>query len=52
MAKVINCDCGYVVRGETDEELLAGADAHIRSDHPDLVGKISNDDLLAMAEEA
>lgn len=51
MAKVINCDCGYVVRGETDEELLAGAEAHINADHPDLVGKISDDDLLAMAEE-
>jgi predicted small metal-binding protein len=51
MAKVINCDCGYVVRGETDEELLAGAQAHISSDHPDLVGTISDDDLLEMAEE-
>jgi predicted small metal-binding protein len=51
MAKVINCDCGYVVRGETDEELLAGAQAHINSDHPDLVGTISDDDLLEMAEE-
>ena len=52
MSKVINCDCGYVVRGESDEQLLAGAREHISSDHPDLVGKISDDDLLAMAEEA
>ena len=51
MSKVINCDCGYVVRGESDEELLAGAREHIGSDHPDLVGKISDDDLLEMAEE-
>ena len=52
MAKIINCECGQVVRGESAEELLANADAHIERDHPDLVGKISHEDLLAMAEEA
>jgi predicted small metal-binding protein len=52
MAKVINCDCGFVVRGDTDEELLAAADAHIRDAHPDMVGKVSSDELLASAEEA
>ncbi|TML78836.1 MAG: DUF1059 domain-containing protein [Actinobacteria bacterium] len=52
MAKLINCECGRVVRGETDEELLANAEEHVNRDHPELVGKISRDDLLAMAEEA
>jgi predicted small metal-binding protein len=52
MAKVINCDCGYTVRGETDEELLSNANAHIESDHPDMVGKVTNEELLAMAEES
>jgi hypothetical protein len=52
MAKLINCECGQVVRGETDEDLLANAEAHIRRDHPELVGKISRGDLLGMAEEA
>jgi predicted small metal-binding protein len=52
MAKVINCDCGYIVRGETDEELLSNANAHIESDHPDMVGKVTNEELLAMAEES
>jgi len=51
MAKVIKCECGYVVRGDTDEELLAGAREHIQDAHPDLVGKVGDDDLLAMAEE-
>jgi hypothetical protein len=51
MAKVINCECGYVVRGETDEQLLVGARAHIQDAHPDLVGKVSDEDLLASAEE-
>ena len=50
-AKLINCECGQVVRGETDDELIANAEAHIKRNHPELVGKISRADLLAMAEE-
>jgi hypothetical protein len=52
MAKLINCECGRVIRGETDEELLASAQEHVDRDQPELVGKISREDLLAMAEEA
>jgi predicted small metal-binding protein len=51
MAKMIRCDCGKIVRGETDAELLANAEEHIRTDHPELVGKVRGEDLLAMAEE-
>ena len=52
MAKLINCECGQVVRGGTDDELVAAAQAHIQADHPELVGKVSREDLLGMAEEA
>jgi hypothetical protein len=52
MAKVINCEDGIVVRGETDEELLVNARKHIDEYHPDLVGQLSDEQLLAMAEEA
>jgi hypothetical protein len=52
MAKLINCECGQVVRGETDDDLIAAAEEHINSNHPELVGKVSRDDLLGMAEEA
>jgi predicted small metal-binding protein len=51
MAKLINCECGYVVRGETDEELVQHAKRHIEEIHPDLAGKVTSEDLLAMAEE-
>ena len=51
MAKIINCECGEVERGETDDELVAAVEAHIRQDHPDLVGKLSREDILSMAEE-
>jgi predicted small metal-binding protein len=49
-AKVINCECGQVVRGETDDELIANVEEHVRSDHPELVGKMSREDIIAMAE--
>jgi len=50
MAKVINCECGYVIRGDTDEALLADADKRMRECHPEMAGKVSHQDLLAMAE--
>jgi predicted small metal-binding protein len=51
MAYVINCDCGYVVRAETEDELVANAEAHIQDAHPDMVGKLGRDEFLAMAED-
>ena len=51
MAMVITCDCGQVMRADTQVEIVAQAREHIRSDHPDLVDKVSDDDLIAMIEE-
>jgi predicted small metal-binding protein len=51
MAKLINCECGYVIRAENDQELVNRAQGHISESHPELVGKVTRDDLLAMAEE-
>lgn len=48
MAKVIHCDCGYVVRGETDDELVADAQTHARDAH-DM--EITREQALAMATE-
>ena len=49
--KRINCVCGSVVEGDDDEELWDNAQQHLRADHPDLVGNVSRDDILAQAEE-
>ena len=51
MAKLINCPCGEVVRGETDDELVANAEEHVRTAHPEQVGQSSREDFLAMAEK-
>ena len=52
MAKIINCECGYVARGDTNEDVLADLDAHIRRDHPEMVGKYEQQQLLDLIEEA
>ncbi len=49
MARVIHCDCGFTVRGETDDELLANAQKHAREVH-DM--DITLEQVLAMAEPA
>ena len=52
MSKVINCECGEVVRAETDDELVEKVGRHVQEAHPELAGKLSRDDVLGMAEEA
>ena len=49
MAKVINCQCGATVRGETDDELVAASETHMKTEHPNLVGKMSREQILSMA---
>jgi hypothetical protein len=52
MAKQIICQCGYVGRGETAADAAHVIEAHMRTDHPQLVGEVTEADLVAMAEEA
>jgi len=33
MTKIMNCDCGRVVRGDSDDELVAAAQQHAREAH-------------------
>jgi predicted small metal-binding protein len=48
MAKIMKCDCGYVVRGETDDELVANVQKHAREVH-DM--EITREQVLAMAQQ-
>ena len=34
MAKVINCECGQAVRAESDDELVASVEEHVRQRPP------------------
>jgi predicted small metal-binding protein len=49
MEKVINCPCGFVVTGETDEQLVAKAQQHAKEVHQ---MELSREQALAMARPA
>ena len=48
MAKIMQCDCGYVIRGETDDELVANVQKHAREVH-DM--ELTREQVLAMAQQ-
>ena len=52
MAKQVNCPCGETVRGESDDELVSNVEAHVQDKHPEMVGTMSSEQILGMAEEA
>ena len=47
MAKEIRCDCGYVVRADTDQELVADAQRHALDVHGI---RITAEQVLGMAQ--
>ena len=51
MAKTIVCECGYLVRGADDSEVVAGAREHLEVNHPAVAAAASDADLLAMAQD-
>ena len=51
MSRIINCECGYVARAGTDDDVIALIQEHMRTDHPDLVGKVSPEDLKGWIQE-
>jgi predicted small metal-binding protein len=51
MALRIICMCGYVIQGGDDDELWRNAEGHMSVLHPELVGNVSREDILAQAEQ-
>jgi predicted small metal-binding protein len=49
MQKVINCPCGYIVKGETENELITRAQQHAKQVHQ---MDLSREQALAMAKPA
>jgi predicted small metal-binding protein len=46
MARIIRCECGYVARGETDDDAVNAIREHMRTDHPALLDTVGREDLL------
>jgi predicted small metal-binding protein len=45
MAQQIKCECGYIARGNSDDEVVALIRDHMATDHPELLEKISEDQI-------
>ena len=52
MAKVFECDCtdGFVARGEDDDTLMREVERHVAEAHPELVGTLVREQILASSE--
>ena len=50
MARQITCECGQIVRGETEGEVVELTLEHLRSDHPHLADRITHDEIVALIE--
>ena len=51
MSLLINCECGRVVKAQTQDEIVRKVEQHVAEDHPELVGKLTREDIVAMSEE-
>jgi predicted small metal-binding protein len=47
MAKTIRCECGFVARGDSDDQVIGMIRDHMATDHPALLDTVSQEDLLA-----
>jgi predicted small metal-binding protein len=50
MARQINCECGQIVRGETEQEVVERTLEHLRSEHPQLAHTMTRDEIVALIE--
>jgi predicted small metal-binding protein len=49
MSLIITCECGYMIRGDSEPALIARAGEHLQANHPAIASDASDADLLGMA---
>ena len=50
MASQVTCECGYVARGSSDDEVVALTREHLRTDHPELLDTVTADAIRGWVE--
>jgi hypothetical protein len=50
MSYLINCECAATIRAEDEDSLVSQFESHVAEVHPELQGKMTRDDIFAMAE--
>ena len=44
--KLIRCECGFVARGDSDDQVVGMVRGHLSADHPALLETVSQEDLV------
>jgi len=50
MTRQVRCECGYLARGETDDEVIALVLTHVAAEHPILAAIETADDIRGWIE--
>lgn len=45
MTRQVRCECGFIARGRSDDEVVALILSHVTSDHPELVDHETAEDV-------
>ena len=46
MARLIRCECGFIARGDSDNQVIGVIRGHMATDHPALLDTVGRDDLI------
>lgn len=50
MVRQVTCECGYIARGGSEDEVVALTERHLGADHPQLVDSVTRDDIRGWVE--
>lgn len=50
MTRQVKCECGYIARADNDDEVVTEIRDHIRTDHPELMEKVTDADIRSWVE--
>ena len=45
--KLIRCECGYIARGDNDDQVVGAIRGHMAADHPAVLASVTQQDLLS-----
>ena len=45
--KLIRCECGFVARGDSDDQVVGMIRGHMAADHPALLDTVSREDMVS-----
>ena len=50
--KWMNCPCGHLIEGESDEDFVEAVNDHFQEAHPEMFGKYTEEQMLSRAQDS